>query len=169
MKSLANIGWIKIHRTIYDDELWQVEKPFDLRSAWIDIILMANHEDKEIIVGTQALLVRRGQKFTSIRKLALRWRWSEKKVSRFLELLVSTGKIYKDATHNGTLLTIIKYDFYQGNGNTNDYMDNHANNHSGDTQATTPMTDKQEYKNNKNNKRKKEIDPAPPYGGGEWQ
>lgn len=170
MRPVALQGWIKIFRAIYDDELWQIEQAFDFRSAWIDLLLMANHEDKDIIIGTQPLTVKRGQKFTSIRKLAVRWGWSEKKTARFLSLLESTGKIYKDATHNGTLLTIVKYGFYQGSGNTNDHTDDHTNDRSsGGTDDHTDDRQTRMNKNIKNDKRNKEIIPAPPHGGGEWQ
>jgi DNA replication protein DnaD len=171
VRALAQQGWIKVHRTIYDDELWQIEKEFDFRSAWIDLLLMANHEDRDIIIGSQAFTVKRGQRFTSIRKLAVRWKWSEKKVTRFLDLLISTGKIYKDATHNGTLLTIVKYGVYQGDGNTNDHTNDHTSDHRYD--HTNDHTSDRQTRMNKNdirmNKNEKEIIPAPPREGGEWQ
>ena len=168
---MAQQGWIKLHRTIYEDELWLMDAPFDYRSAWLDLLLMANHDSKDIVVGAQCFTVRRGQKFTSVRKLADRWHWSEKKVSRYLGLLESTGKIYKDATHNGTLLTIVKYGFYQDSGNTNDHTNDYTDDHR--YYHTNDYTDDRQTRMNKNDIkndiRSKEIIPAPPHGGGEWQ
>ena len=46
-------GWVKIHRQIQDNAIWMSDEPFDSRSAWIDLILMANHEDKEVYQGGQ--------------------------------------------------------------------------------------------------------------------
>lgn len=110
---MANKGWICIHRQIEDSAIWKVEEPFDKRSAWIDLILMANHEAKEIFVNGCPLVIRRGQKFTSIRKLCDKWGWSRHKVERFLEMLNSSGMVRTDGTHNGTLITIVKYEDFQ--------------------------------------------------------
>jgi DNA replication protein DnaD len=112
-------GWISIHRKIQDSAIWNVGKqPFDYRSAWIDLILLANHEEREIVINGDPLVVGRGQRFTSIRKLAEKWHWSRDKVSRYLDMLVRMGSIYKDTTHNGTLLTIVNYDDYQNPSDT---------------------------------------------------
>lgn len=39
---MADKGWVKIHRAIEDSGIWQHKEPFDKRSAWIDLIMMAN-------------------------------------------------------------------------------------------------------------------------------
>jgi hypothetical protein len=39
-------GWIKLYRKLWDDEIWDDElEPHNKRSAWIDLLMMANHED----------------------------------------------------------------------------------------------------------------------------
>lgn len=106
-------GWIKIHRKIQYSSIWDSKEPFDQRSAWIDLILMANHEDREIVINGWPLVVHRGQRFTSIRKLSERWHWSKDKTIRYLKMLERCGNIQKAATHNGTLLTIENYGLYQ--------------------------------------------------------
>lgn len=78
-------GWIKISRKILDNTLWTSEEPFDRRSAWTDLILMANYEDKQFMSRRGIVIeVPAGSLFTSMRKLARRWRWSEKKVRMYL-------------------------------------------------------------------------------------
>lgn len=156
---MASQGWVKIDRSIYDDDLWQSDEPFDKRAAWFDLIMMVNHEDKTIVVGMKTLTVKRGQKFTSVRKLAKRWHWSERKVGRYLELLECTGKIERVATHNGTLLTLVKYSFYQGSRdtfrNTNDHTSVHTNDntndHTSDRQTRMNKNDKRMIKNEEEN------------------
>lgn len=106
-------GWIILHRKVQDSAIWVKEEPYDCRSAWIDLLLMANHEDREIVINGWPLMVHRGQKFTSIRKLSERWMWTRNKVARYLNTLEKLNSIQKSGTHNGTLITIVNYEFYQ--------------------------------------------------------
>ena len=38
-------GWFKVERAIQDHSIWKSREPFDRRSAWIDLILLANYKD----------------------------------------------------------------------------------------------------------------------------
>lgn len=75
---MASKGWIKLHRKIQQNFLWD-EKPFSKAQAWIDMLLIANHED--------------GKVYRSQRWLAKRWGWSHTKVRRFLNKLEDEGMI----------------------------------------------------------------------------
>ena len=110
-------GWIKLYRQIQDNVLWQ-EKPFDKRSAWIDLLLLANHADKKILIDNQIVTIARGQYHTSIMKLADRWGWNRKTVSSFLNLLESDEMLDQERTTRGTTLTIVNYGFFQSDGTT---------------------------------------------------
>ena len=167
---MAHDGWISIHRKLQDNPIWASSKPFDDRSAWIDLLLMANHKDCEIQIGCQMLTVRKGQRFTSIRKLAEKWNWSANRVKRFLDMLSSAGMLYKDSTHGGTLLTIVNYGKFQVCGNTNGYTSEYTN----DTSAIQQRIHERTTNNNDNNdlimsNNEKIKEPAPPCEGGEWQ
>lgn len=107
------IGWIKLYRSIWETPIWESKEPFDRRSAWIDLMLMANHEDKDMVLPTGVIKVHVGQLFTSVRHLAKRWNWSEGRVRRYLNTLVVLEMIYVDGTPNGSLLTLINYGKYQ--------------------------------------------------------
>lgn len=80
-------GWISLYRQIVDNWIWNIKEPFDKRSAWIDLLLMVNHENKKIELNGQIIEVERGQKITSLDKLSKRWKWSRHKVSDFLNRL----------------------------------------------------------------------------------
>ena len=108
-----SIGWISIHRKIQECFLWVDKEPFDRRSAWIDLLLLANHEDKKTLFDGKAIVVNRGQRITSIRILAERWHWSRTKVTSFLDLLESENMIVRNSDKKKTLLTIVNYDVYQ--------------------------------------------------------
>jgi DNA replication protein DnaD len=111
-----NRGFVKIFRCIEDNVLWRSNEPYCRRAAWIDLIFLVNHEDKEFIMGNQKMIVRRGQRWTSIIKLAQRWGWSEKKVRAYLNLLKAEGMIYLETTNKGTLITLVNYGKFQDFG-----------------------------------------------------
>ena len=94
---VAEKGWIKTYRKIQDCWIWLEKEPFDKRSAWIDLLLTANHSDVRIRFNGDFITVEKGQILTSIRTLAEKWRWSVDKVSRFLKLIESDGMIKKDS------------------------------------------------------------------------
>ncbi len=110
---MASQGWISVHRKIEDDWLWK-DKPFSRGQAWVDLLLMANHEDNKILFNGELMEVKRGQRITSIKKLCDRWGWSNKKVKRFLELLQEDDKIGLEiAPRKATTITIVNYSLYQ--------------------------------------------------------
>ena len=110
-------GWIKLHRKIIDCVIWSSPEPFDKRSAWIDLLLMANHEQRTIMLadGTSQI-IQAGQCFTSLEHLAERWFWSRNKVRRYLAVLSAQGMVTTTGTRRGTLLTIENWRIYQQNG-----------------------------------------------------
>lgn len=111
---MVNKGWIALHREITDNWIWKEKEPFDRRSAWIDLILMVNHEDKKIMFNGNLIVVKRGQKITSISKLSERWNWSRGKAKRFLEALQEDEMISLEIGQGQyTTITIENYSFYQ--------------------------------------------------------
>ncbi|WP_217269828.1 hypothetical protein [Finegoldia magna] len=63
-------GWISIHRKIQDDWLWE-EKPFSKGQAWIDLLLMVNHDDNTIIFDGKPMQISRGRCITSMQNCAI--------------------------------------------------------------------------------------------------
>lgn len=115
---MAEIGWIKLHRKLLDSWVWK-EKPFDKGRAWVDLLLMAMHCDKKMLVDNDVIIIPRGALMTSIVKLAERWGWSRGKVMRFLDVLECEQMANTKRTPNGTLVTIVKYEDYQLDDTTN--------------------------------------------------
>lgn len=106
-------GWILLHRKLQECQIWDNGQPFDMRSAWVDLLLLANHTDVEILFDYEPITVSRGQYLTSVRKLSARWSWSKDRTLKYLRLLESLGMIHRDSTNQRTLITIEKYDTYQ--------------------------------------------------------
>ncbi|KMT21575.1 hypothetical protein [Clostridium cylindrosporum] len=105
-------GWISLYRSIQDHWLWQ-EKPFDKARAWIDLLLLANHQDNKFLLGNELIEVKKGSFITSQRKLMERWGWGAGKTREFLKLLQSDGMIIFEADKKKTTITIVSYEQYQ--------------------------------------------------------
>ena len=159
-------GWIKLYRQLQDCWIWLDKEPFDKRSAWVDLLLTANHSDKKILFNGELITVKRGQILTSVRKLSAKWKWSVNKVYRFLKLLESDEMLQKESDKDRTLLTIVNYSIFQcceytngnSNGNTNGNTNEHTSETPTETPTNTPTEHKQEckeYKNDKNVKNEK--------------
>lgn len=127
-----NDGWVKITRSCASHWIYS-EKPYDKFHAWVDLILLASHKDVKLLIEGELRLIKRGSFHTSILKLADRWGWDRKKVSRFLVSLERDGMVTTDRTTHGTTVTLVNYEKYQGQGTT----DNPTND------ATTTPTDGQ--------------------------
>ena len=103
-------GYIKLYRDIRSHWIWS--DPDYLR-AWVDLLMMVNHEDKQILFNKKLITVKRGSRITSIRKLAERWGWSRGRVARFLDMLEQDHMIATRRTTQKTLINVINYSFYQ--------------------------------------------------------
>lgn len=110
-------GWISIHRKIRECYIWDTEEPFSKRDAWIDLLLLANHRDKDTIFDGNKITIKKGQYLTSVRMLAEEWHWGNAKTLKYLRLLEECGMITREANSRRTLITIVNYDIYQGFNN----------------------------------------------------
>lgn len=144
-------GWIKTYRKIQDCWIWQIDKPFDERSAWIDLLLSANHKQVKIQFNGELILVERGQFITSVRKLSDKWKWNKDKTLKFLRLLESDKMIKRDSDKYRTLITIENYEVYQDKADTERTVEGAPQGTVGGTQ------DGQEPATNKNEKNEKNI------------
>ena len=135
MAKRKNKGWIKLHRQIVDSLIWQIPEPFDKRSAWIDLIMMASHEQRTVVLRSEkTIILEAGQLFTGMEYLANRWGWSRGKVIRYLAWLSGQGMIALHGTTNGTTVTIVNYCLLQNGGTTVDTGDSTTD---GTTDGTT--------------------------------
>lgn len=141
-------GWISIHRKIQDNLIWE-DKPFSRGQAWIDLLLLANHEDRQVLFNGNAIQVKRGEKITSLRQLSDRWGWSRGKTKKFLNLLKDENMIEFKTDHQKTTYKIVNYNVYQ-----NEDLDKRATEKPlNDQQKATekPLNDTNNNINNYNN------------------
>lgn len=149
-------GWVSIHRTLLDHWLWK-DRPFSKGQAWIDLILLANFEDKKIAYKGEIELCRRGTVNLSILELSKRWGWDRKTVRRFLSVLERDQMVTVSATTHRTTITLEKYDFFQDYGSTDGSTDGSTNGTTKSQQSPTTNKD-----NNLIIKQDKHIDAKPP-------
>lgn len=137
-------GWIKLYRTITEHWLWE-DKPFSKGQAWIDMLLMANHDEKKFLLGNEIVTVERGSFVTSELKLMERWGWSKSKVRNFLKMLEDEQMIIKNSDKKKTTITIVNYSNYQDTETTKEPQKDH--------EETTKKPQKDTNKNIKNDKK----------------
>lgn len=113
-------GWIALHRSLMEHWLWKSKEPFDKRSAWVDLLLLATHTDNKELYKGNLVTRKRGEICCSMLWLAERWRWDRKKVKQFLSLLESDGMLSVNSTRQGTTLTIENYSKWQNYMPTDD-------------------------------------------------
>lgn len=173
-------GWIKIYRNIQEHWLWNCE-PFSRGQAWIDLLLMANHKENKVMINGNLIVIKTGERVTSIRKLSERWKWSTCKVKHFLKQLESDKMIECLSDTSKTVIKIVNYEKYQENNtplslentglsgkvpNTEQTQKKHKKNteqtpkihraNTEQTQKNTNKNDKEYIKNGKNEKKEKE-------------
>ena len=133
-------GWAKINRSVQEHWLWN-DKPFSKGQAWIDIILLANHSDKNTLLNGKVVEIKRGSFVTSETKLMERWGWSKSKVRAFLQLLHNNSMIVKKTDQKKTTIIVVNYGKYQISETTEKPVKD---------QSKTSERPKQERKNEKN-------------------
>ena len=137
-----NEGWICIYRAIQDDPMYFAE-PFTRMQAFIDLILIANHERTTFFKRGIKITVERGQTVRSEDELALRWKWSRGKVRRFLVELENDTKIVQQKSRLCNCISVVNYEKYQ----LSDTTDSTTND---TTDSTTDSTTKNNNENNIN-------------------
>lgn len=142
---MSDFGWVKLHRKIRECSIWDDDEPFDRRSAWMDLVMMVNYESKRVVFNGKSITVKAGQRITSIRKLSERWHWSKDRTQRYLQLLETEGMLIKESDNRRTLLTIVNYEKYQGQCDSDKDTD----------KDTDKDSNKPQYKNKRNKKNNK--------------
>lgn len=104
-------GWIPVYRQIQENWMWK-EKPFSKGQAWIDLIMLANYEDKKMPYKGEVITCERGTVNLSISFLADRWGWGREKTRNFLKLLESDEMVTVNATKHRTTIIIENYAIY---------------------------------------------------------
>jgi len=142
-----NTGWIKLWRQIQDNPVWR-RKPYSYGQAWVDLLLLANHQPGCIWPRGMPLRIEAGQVGHSKESLASKWGWSRGKVTRFLNRLENERQIVQQKNNVTTVITITNWRAYQKTDSQQD------------SQRTPNSRQTDTNKNDKNGKNDKK--PTPP-------
>lgn len=150
-------------RCFFDSDIWLDPSPFDVRSAWQDLIRRAQWSPTDSLKNYGDVKLDRGELITSFLGLARYWRWSRGKVKRFIEKLEKQGRIRTRRVmvtdsktvskrtqdgHSFLVVTICKYDEYQ---NLSNYITDErtVNGHKRESKAKATRTHTKQTKDNK--------------------
>lgn len=142
-------GWIKLYRSIRTHWLWENGNE-RYAKWWMDILLMVNHEPKKIPFNGKLKLIERGEKQTSVVKLAAHWNVDRRTVSKFLDLLAADEMItVSKSRQTGTTLKVLNYGVYQDKNSDNEHQNVQRN-----AQRNAHKQEPKEIKNNTTRKRR---------------
>jgi hypothetical protein len=115
---MSERGVFAVDRGIFDHpKLQDTRAPLSKLEAWLWLLASAAWKAHTRRVAGKSFDLQRGQLVASTRYMAERWRWSEPRVRRFLEVLKTDagGDAEIDAATDAgiTVITIRKYDVYQ--------------------------------------------------------
>lgn len=140
-------GWIKIHRKIQDNWLWQEKRKFSKFEAWISLLLKANHKKNKILSGDDIINIEAGSFITSEVKLSNEWNWSRNTVRAFLKLLEEEKMLNKICTTKYTMISIENWALYQFNEQEVEHHAEHQVEQQKDIKLNTNKNDKNDNNN----------------------
>lgn len=113
-------GYIKLSRKFFSNELWNEARTYSSCEAWLDLIASARFEatPRKECIGGREVSYSRGQYPASIRFLAGRWKWSERRVRTFLSYLKRNDMISLSSNQGINIITLTKYEEYNSRCDT---------------------------------------------------
>ena len=115
-------GFIKLSRKFFSNELWNEARTFSSCEAWLDLIQSARFEatPRKVSIGGREVICNRGQYPASIRFLAKRWNWTERKVRTFISFLKKREMISTECVQGVNIITLCKYEEYNRSDTVSD-------------------------------------------------
>lgn len=135
-------GWIKLHRKIQDHWVFSFDEP-DKTLAFIDIVLSASYTDNVVMIKGRTYHVKRGQFLVSQATLQKRWKWSQNKVSRFLNLLKKEGVIDLLTDERTSIISVCNYSEYQSGESAGERTNERSGEHTSNDQSNDTIRSKE--------------------------
>lgn len=132
---MSEHGYFAVDRRLFDHPIFANE-PFTEREAWLWLIKEAAWRPYRVRRSRRLFDLDRGQLVHALRFMAVRWRWSEPRVRRFLSKLQTDAMLTLQPTRDATLITICNYDEHQPGRLTDVTTANEENEPTGDALAT---------------------------------
>lgn len=144
-------GYIKLYRSYID---WEWFSDYKTAHLWTYLLCRAQWEDTR----WRGILIRRGQLLESLPNIALKTGMTVRSVRTALNHLKSTGEVTDEVTGFGRLITIVKYEEYQGQDFEDDRLSDRLSDREptgyrqGSDREPTAYKEVKEVKKNKKNK-----------------
>ena len=144
-------GYIKLYRSYID---WEWFSDYKTAHLWTYLLCRAQWEDTR----WRGILIRRGQLLESLPNIALKTGMTVRSVRTALNHLKSTGEVTDEVTGFGRLITIVKYEEYQGQDIEDDRLSDRLSDREptgyrqGSDREPTAYKEVKEVKKNKKNK-----------------
>ena len=84
-------GFLKLPMTVFASDMWRERRPFSRFEAVVWLYLHQQWEPVQITYGNRVGVIDAGECAVTIRGMACRFGWSEKKVRVFLDTIVADG------------------------------------------------------------------------------
>ncbi|MBO1264451.1 hypothetical protein J3A84_05270 [Proteiniclasticum sp. SCR006] len=141
--SMANSGWIKLHRELLDKSIWQTSTS-DQKVIMITLLLMANHKAIEWEWQGKKYVVQPGQFITSLPSITKKCGKgiTIQKVRTALLRFEKYEFLTSKSTNKNRLITIVNWDSYQS-----DEENQQAKQQASNKQLTANKNDNNEKKN----------------------
>jgi len=139
-----NEGWVKIYRKLLDNPIMQ--EP-ELLQLFIYLVLRANHADKPFFWNSESITVKRGSLITGRFEMAKTLKQNPNTIYKRMQKLEKLGFCNIKTNSKNSLVTLLKYDYYQG-GLFNENVNRNNT-------VTTREQQSNTNKNDKNDKNKK--------------
>lgn len=153
-------GWIKLHRSIQGHFIYDFSEP-DKALAWIDILLSASYTDGKVKIKSKVFSVQKGQWLVSQVTLQKRWKMSQNKVKRLLNMLQNDGMIDVLTNELTSVITICNFSNYQDDERANGQSHGRAVERATDEQSNDIQRNK-ELKERKNIRKPSKADAFEP-------
>ncbi|MDE2103427.1 MAG: hypothetical protein KGL39_39665 [Patescibacteria group bacterium] len=103
------LGTIHITKRLQRNPVWE---RMDYGYCWVDLLMLANDEDRETFIQGERIPLKRGQLAWSLRSLETRWKKSGEWVARYMNFLKDEGNVEIDSNRRRTIITILNYNAY---------------------------------------------------------
>ena len=152
---MKNKGWVKFHREQFNH--WISKKPFCDGYAWTYLYTRANFKKNMVNFRNEYIEVERGQFLTSKLQLQRIFGWTYRHVENFLLALKNDENITYRTTNRYIVITIINYEFYQGDEEQNEEQNEEQVKNRLGTGLERGNTNKNVLKNVNKEKKEKKI------------
>lgn len=109
-------GWISLHRKIIDHWIWKNDKYL---KGWVWFLMRANHKGNKILINSNVIELKRGEFITSINNICIATGMTHQQTRTFLSTLEKDKMINKQSNTQSTKITILNYDGYNQEQQTN--------------------------------------------------